>query len=89
MKDYIELSKLSEIVITLSVIYDGSPGRIAKKYKFKELKDITPTRENFPHNGGCFRKCTSQPADLLIILYRIEFRSSKTSDELRACIEKA
>ena len=76
-------------LIYLIVLEYGSPGRIAEKYKFKELKDITPTRENFPHNGGCFRKCTSQPADLLIILYRIESRSSKTSDELRACIEKA
>ena len=35
------------------------------------------------------RKWTSQLADLLIILYRIEFRSSKNSYELRACIEKA
>ena len=35
------------------------------------------------------RKWTSQLADLLIFLYRIEYRSSKNSYELRACIEKA
>ena len=61
------------------------------EYEFKERKDITPTRDKVSSEWRLFSKmnfvtCRSTYHSLC---HRIESRTSKNSDELRACIEKA
>ena len=56
-------------------------------YKFKETKDITPKREKVSSEWRLFLKMTLTTYHSSC--YRIESRTAKNSDELRACIEKS
>ena len=59
--------------------------------KFKETKDITPIRDKVSSEWRLFWKMTfvTCRSTYHSSCYRIESRTSKSSDELRACIEKA
>ena len=55
--------------------------------KFEDAKDITPEREKVSSEWRLFSKMNF--TTYYSSCYRIETRTSKNSDELRACIEKA
>ena len=61
------------------------------EYKFKETKDITQTRDKVSSEWRLFSKMNfvTYRSTYDSSCYRIESRTSKNSDELRACIEKA
>ena len=72
-----------------SEVVDELPrSRHSKKRRYHTAK-----RKKFPLNGGCFRKwimfVTCRSTYHYSLCYPIESRTSKNSDELRACIEKA
>ena len=61
------------------------------EYEFKETKDITPTRNKVSSELRLFSKMNfvTCRSTFHSSCYRIESRTSKNSDELRACIDKA
>ena len=64
--------------------------RSIQRIIFKETKDITPTREKVSPEWRLFSKMNFVTCRFTYhsSCYRIESRTSKNSDELRACIEK-
>ena len=82
------LHKVFRLFIYLIVWKRRSHGRITKKYKFKEMKVITPKREKVSSLGRLFLKmnfvtCRSTYHSSC---YRIESRTSKNSDKLIASV---